>query len=64
MESNSTTVYGVWSEWDIGMENRLFSTKEKAWQAAQEAFDLQSMDETVEEAKASGLLGLYEYTVE
>lgn len=60
----SSNVYGVWSEWDIGMENRLFSTKEKARAAAKEAFELQSMEQSVEEAEAGGLLGYYEYTVE
>lgn len=62
--ASSNTVYGIWSEWDIGMENRLFSTKERARAAAKEAFELQSMDETPEEAEASGLLGFYEYMVE
>lgn len=37
--NNTRTVYGIWSEWDLGLYGILFSTKEKAKEFAQKAYE-------------------------
>jgi hypothetical protein len=56
------SVLAPWSEWDIGVNDNLYSTKEKAWEAIRESFDedeLGPLDEAIE----SGLIGVSERNV-
>lgn len=65
--SNQDIMYAIWCEWDIGQENSVYSTKEKAIEAAKELWTFQNMDEEVGisffDAFSTGLINVFEYKV-
>lgn len=59
-------VFGVWSEWDIGMSNMLFRTQEDAWEAVSKNPHVGEVFEdgdTIQDLRDEGLIGLEEYTL-
>lgn len=66
MANNTRTVWTFWCEWDIGINDAIYSTKERALAAVSDAFELQGITEeyTVREALDAGLLTFTEHHVE
>lgn len=56
-------VYAIDSEWDLGVDDQLYPTEDEAWDALQDAYLLQEMDENYgpfEKAKEDGLVWVSE----
>lgn len=51
-------MYTVWCEWDIGLESKVFATKEIAIKYANEALKLCDFEEDYDELSGEGLIGL------
>jgi len=60
------TLYQVWCEYDIGLEDAVFSTVEKAEAAARKAYESSGLDEeeTYDEFCESGLIGYEELVLD
>lgn len=54
------TIYTIWSEYDVGLEDLAYRSKETAWRAFAKAWKDQEMDKEIEmssnEARDSGLV--------
>lgn len=50
-------MYTVWCEWDIGIEGKVFATKEVAEKHARDCLESSGIDESWEECRAEGLIG-------
>lgn len=51
-------MYTVWCEWDIGIEGKVFATKEVAVKHAIINLEACGIEETYDELKDAGLIGL------
>ena len=51
-------VYKVWCEWDIGLNEVVFMTNEGAWEAAEAGIMDGGFEESFDELKDNGLVGV------
>lgn len=51
-------MYTVWCEWEIGIEGKVFATKEVAIRHAKMNLEACGVDETFDELYDNGLIGL------
>lgn len=51
-------MYTVWCEWDIGIEGKVFATKEVAIKHANDNLEACGIDEKYDELRSEGLIGL------
>lgn len=56
-------MYRIWCEWDIGVEGKVFSTKEVAIKHAKLNLEACAVDETFDELYEGGLIGLFDVEV-
>ena len=59
-------IFAIWCEYDIGLDNRTFTSTEKAEIAAEQAIAAQDWDEPTDYAilQAEGLIGVKALTLE
>ena len=60
----SKVIYQPWSEWDLGLEGRLFTTKDAAWEAVKKAHKDCDVEDSFEDCKSDGLYGVEEMLLE
>ena len=54
----SNHVFKVWCEWDIGMDDVVFPSREAAWEYVDQIWDYDNVQMTVKECKDECLIGL------
>lgn len=62
--SKGITVWSIWAEWDLGINDELYSTFDKAHDAVEAAFESCGMDYSIDEAMNRGLVSFNERAVQ
>lgn len=57
-------VYQAWTEWDFGLSDKVFATKEGAWEAIKKAHASSGIEESYEDCLADGLYSVEVMKVE
>lgn len=57
------TVFKLWVEWELGQDDVVFSSEEKAWEWLEERLPAVGITETADELYEDGNCGIDEVTV-